>query len=455
LYKHTDSSTHPVVPPPHRLVGLDGNQLLCTLAGSGASGSVESGACDCNVARGQTAEASCTTCPAGKYRVEIGASCTACGAGKHSESGGPCLQCESGKFKSGPGTGACVTCDIGKYGVAGAVAESECMSCPSGKFGAREGASMCIDCEAGKVSNTGEVVCRSVTVAPLAAAAPYVVKLALLFPLATSEFTADKQSKVMESIAVAVGANPSDVTIDKIETMTGRRNFGRRLLSVSVLVYIAVKAADAKQADAMATSLTADKINKALENTGLPKATMKQSPTVTYVSTSPIVGGGGDNTSNQSTTNIHIIIGAVVGGAIVLCIISACYYFRCWQSKHPADNAEHTSCATGHGDAHMSITSARLSIASPRVSIENVNEDARMSIARARMSIANVNEDARMSIARARMSIASVDEGARMGIGSARVSIENPRMSVASVNEDALMGIGSARMSIVSVKVAV
>jgi hypothetical protein len=39
-------------------------------------------------------------------------------------------------------------------------------------------------------------------------------------------------------------------------------------LSESVLVYIDVKASDAKEADTMASSLTADKINKALENTG-------------------------------------------------------------------------------------------------------------------------------------------------------------------------------------------
>jgi hypothetical protein len=169
-------------------------------------------------------------------------------------------------------------------------------------------------------------------------------------PLAKIDFTADKQSKFRESIAAAAGAKPADVSIDKIESMTGRRNFGRRDLSQSVLVYIAVKAADVKEADAMATSLTADNINKALENTGLPKTTIKQAPTVTYGSTSPaVVGGGTGNTSNQSATNIPIIIGAVVGGAtLVLCILSACYYFRRWQSKHPADNTQHTSNAAGH-----------------------------------------------------------------------------------------------------------
>ncbi len=112
---------------------------------------------------------------------------------------------------------------------------------------------------------------------------------------------------------------------------------------MSVLVYITVKASDGKEADRMTTSLTADKINKELENAGLPKASMKQAPTATYDSTSPTVGVGGDSTgnaSNQSTTNIPIIIGAVVGGAsLVLCILSACYYFRRWKSKHPPDNA--------------------------------------------------------------------------------------------------------------------
>ena len=63
------------------------------------------------------------------------------------------------------------------------------------------------------------------------------------------------------------------------------------------------------------------------------------------------------NTSNQSTTNnqstnIPIITGAVVGGS-ALCILVACCYFRCLQSKHPADNAQHASNTAGHEDPRL------------------------------------------------------------------------------------------------------
>jgi hypothetical protein len=52
--------------------------------------------------------------------------------------------------------------------------------------------------------------------------------------------------------------------------------------------------------------------------------------------------------------NITIIIGAVVGGAaLILCILSACYYFRRWQSEHPADNAQHVSNTAGHEDLQL------------------------------------------------------------------------------------------------------
>ncbi len=74
------------------------------------------------------------------------------------------------------------------------------------------------DCEVGKVSDTGEVVCRSVTVAPVGTAATYFVKLTLLFPLAESEFTTDKHRKLRESIAAAVGAKPTDVTLTSLRS---------------------------------------------------------------------------------------------------------------------------------------------------------------------------------------------------------------------------------------------
>ncbi len=297
--------------------------IACPSDSNSPAGSAALTSCICNAGSSGPDGGTCTACVAGKYKSAIG--------------NGPCLQCEAGKFKEASGAATCTTCLIGKYGAAGAVAESECMACPAGKFGGREGSSTCTECEAGKVSGRGEGAC--VTVAPVATAATHFVKLTLLFALTKSEFTVDTQNKLRESIAAAVGAKPADVTIDKIEAITGRRNFGRRLSSESVLVYITIKTADANEANAMATSLTADKINKALENAGLPNSTMKQTPTVTDAPTSPTGVEGG--TSNQSITNIPIIIGSVVGGSVLLLsILAACHYFRCVQSKHPADDPE-------------------------------------------------------------------------------------------------------------------
>jgi hypothetical protein len=58
-------------------------------------------------------------------------------------------------------------------------------------------------------------------------------------------------------------------------------------------------------------------------------------------------------TSNQSNTSINT--GAVVGrAAITLCILlSAYYYFRCFQSKLPADNGQHASNTAGHEDPQL------------------------------------------------------------------------------------------------------
>ena len=219
------------------------------------------------------------------------------------------MQCAAGKFKIASGTDICTNCIIGKYGAAGAVTETECRTCPAGKFGGREGSSQCTDCEAGKVSDGGDIVCKSVTVAPVEGAATHVVKLTLSLPLTKNEFTTDKQSKFRESIAAAAGAKTADVTIDRIDTIV---NVGRRLLSEYVLVYTSVMASDAKAADAMANSLTVDKINESLDNAGLPKATLKQAATVATVSTVKPV---------ESVNTITApLIGGIVGGLVLLIV---------------------------------------------------------------------------------------------------------------------------------------
>jgi hypothetical protein len=252
--------------------------------------------CGCHAGYGGDAgKGSCTACVAGKYKSAAG--------------DGECTDCAAGKYGIATGQTTCTPCGVGKYGAVGAATESECMVCPVGKFGGREGAPTCEECEPGKVSDGGEGPCRSV------AEAGYVIKLVLSLPITKSEFTTDKQSKFRVSIAAAAGTKPADVTIDKIETMS--RRVGRRLLSESVLVYTAVKASDAKAADTVASSLTTDKINGVFLNAGLPKATIKQTPTV-------------ESTVTSVKTSTAPLIGGIVGGLVLLIVFvkGASVYWR-------------------------------------------------------------------------------------------------------------------------------
>jgi hypothetical protein len=242
--------------------------------------------CGCHAGYGGDAgKGSCTACVPGKYKSAAG--------------DGDCTDCGAGTYGSATGQTTCTPCGVGKYGAAGATTESKCMLCPVGKFGGREGAAACAECEPGKVSDGGERPCRSVTVAG------YVIKLVLSLPITQMDFTEDKQSNFRVSIAAAAGAKPADVTIDKIEAMS--RRVGRRLLSESVLVYTVIKATDSKAADAIASSLTTDKINGVLQTAGLPKATIKQTPTVESTATSENITAP--------------LIGGIVGGLVLLIVL--------------------------------------------------------------------------------------------------------------------------------------
>ncbi len=147
------------------------------------------------------------------------------------------------------------------------------------------------------------------------------VKVVLSLPLAKSEFTEDKQSKFREAIATAAGAKPADVTIDKILA-----SVGRRLLSELILVHTSIKAADQKAGDAIATSLTTDRINGALQSAGLPKATIKEAATVETVrtdgSTSRSTLTVGVNTSSTvSSTTAPLTVG-IVGVLVLLTVVT-------------------------------------------------------------------------------------------------------------------------------------
>jgi hypothetical protein len=282
------------------------NQLACVPLSSQQRQAVKyyegpGNLCGCHAGYGgEAGKRSCTACVAGKYKSAAGdADCTDCGAGT---------------YAIATGQTTCTPCVVGKYGAAGATAESKCMVCPVGKFGGREGAATCAECEPGRVSDGGEGPCRSVTVAG------YVIKLVLSLPISITQidFTEDKQSKYRVSIAAAAGAKPADVTIDKIEAMS--RRAGRRLLSESVLVYSVIKASDAKTADTMASSLTTNKINGAMENAGLPKVTIKQGPTVE---------------STAASVNITApLTGGIVGGLVLLIVlVTGALEFRKYLAK--------------------------------------------------------------------------------------------------------------------------
>ena len=92
---------------------------------------------------------------------------------------------------------------------------------------------------------------------------------------------------------------------------------GRRLLSELVLVHTSIKAADVKAGDAIASSLTTDRINGALENVGLPKATINQTPTVETVSTAMSV-----NTSSTVSSTTALLIGGIVGDLVLLTVVT-------------------------------------------------------------------------------------------------------------------------------------
>jgi hypothetical protein len=169
LYR-TDSSTHPVAHPPHRYLSLDGNQLRCTLAGSGALTT-----CTCN-AGSSGPNFNCTACVTGKYKAFTGSDpCTNCpsetprsptGSVKSSDCTGmclsgfygnpdatpavPCTPCAAGKFLTTTTvTDTCQVCGAGKYGVAtGQTSEESCTACPAGTYSTAVGASASSTCSA-------------------------------------------------------------------------------------------------------------------------------------------------------------------------------------------------------------------------------------------------------------------------------------------------------------------
>jgi hypothetical protein len=287
-----------------------GNNGTCTACASGKYSSSRN-------------EAGCTDCSAGKYSAKVGSTeCTDCPAGKHSTLAGStsCTDCPAGKFKAVNGTGACVDCPAGQYALFGS---TFCAVCPAGKFKEAAGSGACADCAAGKYkASAGSGVCAD---CPSGSSSPSgsdaqkecitigteVVKLVVSLPMSKADFTVEKQTKFKESVAKAAGnLPPAAVEIDKIETISARR---RMLLAESIRVETSVKVKDKAAAESLAGTLTVDKINAELAKSGLPPATMLESPSVI------------SNSSNDKK-RLYLISGLSVGiPLLVICFAAAAY----------------------------------------------------------------------------------------------------------------------------------
>ena len=110
--------------------------------------------------------------------------------------------------------------------------------------------------------------------------ATHVVKMALSLPMSKASFTTDKQDLFRGSIATVAGVSIADVTIDKIETISGRR----RQLAESIRVDTSIKSSSEAGAKNLAQVLTADKMNAELSKAGLPTAAVLEAPKVAKVS---------------------------------------------------------------------------------------------------------------------------------------------------------------------------
>jgi hypothetical protein len=360
--------------------GQTAEEGTCALCVAGkynpAAGSVactDCGAGKYGVATGQTAEeGTCTVCVAGKYNFAAGSvACTDCGAGKYGvatglafdatsclvcppnsnsppgstsvtictcnagstgPSGGPCSLCEAGKFKDAPGTAACITCVIGKYGAAGAATESECIYCPEGKFGGREGSSTCKDCETGKVSDRGEVACRRATEAstqptpaPASTASPTqptpapsstasppslnaMVEITIKMPFTKAAFTAEKQSSFRSAVAATAMVPAENVAIVAVQEVSTRR----AATSLEVKTQIRIK--DDAAASSLVASWDTKTLNTELKKQGIPEATSVSQPVKR-------------SSKEENNADITFILIITASGVLFVAVTVLCYYF--------------------------------------------------------------------------------------------------------------------------------
>ena len=79
-----------------------------------------------------------------------------CAAGFAGPYGGPCVQCEEGKYKERAGFGDCDSCPAGKFTAAAGV-NTACTDCPAGKYSTKVGANsdlFCDECSVGTFNDS-------------------------------------------------------------------------------------------------------------------------------------------------------------------------------------------------------------------------------------------------------------------------------------------------------------
>ena len=266
----------------------------------------------------------CRNCPAGSSSPEQSAALTdcTCNAGYSGRDGGQCVVCTQGKYKSVTGFGSCDDCPASSDSPIGSTVKTSC-TCNAGWTGPAGGPCIVV---------------------------VHVVKMAVSLPMTKSDFTEEKQSKFRESIGKAAGVvKLADVALDKIETITSRRDSNRRLLSGSIRVHTNIKAPDESAAVAMANAIDIDKINRELEKVGLPKATMLESPKASTVEPPNVdpVQENQQKTSNNSVTTIAVVCAVVV---TVLSIVSGVFFWkkRALTKLHRSQICESNTAATDH-----------------------------------------------------------------------------------------------------------
>jgi hypothetical protein len=270
----------------------------------------------------------CQVCVAGKYAGDGQAECRNCPAGKYGEIIGSsaetsCTACGTGKYGIDTGQSSCLACPPYSNSPTGSTSVTTC-TCNSGSTGPSGGP--CSQCEAGKFKDqSGPAACVTIT---SNTDVTHVVRVTVALPMRNADFTSDKQTLFKKSFAAAAGEGvfETDVTIDKIETI----NRGRRLLAESIRVGTIIKASNLAAADTISRALTQDKINGALSKSGLPAATLLEvaAGTVSGVVT-PEEESLEDKVKSES-------LGAIIGGAfggffsLAACI---CLKFRTWISS--------------------------------------------------------------------------------------------------------------------------